>query len=196
MSAEIERDWGRPVPAAYFDEMKGLVAEAYRTELRAVPGVAEVLGRLRIPICVASSGAPGKLRLGLEAAGLLRPFGTDLVSTSPVAQGKPAPDIFIYAAGWMRTPIPDCLEIEDSIPGVRAARAAGLRVFGFTGGSHCPPTTPIACSNRAPSGSSGGSASSKPCCPPRSRPPAPGRGDGPGFRPLGEAGGLPVPTGG
>ena len=88
---------------------------------------------------MASSSAPEKLRLGLETAGLLGPFGGNLVSVSYVARGKPAPDVFIYAAGWMRTPIADCLVVEDSIPGVTAARAAGLRVVGFAGGSHCPP---------------------------------------------------------
>ena len=56
-----------------------------------------------------------------------------------MAHGKPAPDVFICAAGWMRIPIPGCLVIEDSVPGVRAARAAGMRVFGFTGGGHCSP---------------------------------------------------------
>ena len=138
MIEEIERDWGRWVPPEYFEEMKARVAEAYRTELRSVPGVVETLDRVRVPICVASSSAPEKLRLGLETAGLLRPFGGNLVSVSYVARGKPAPDVFLYAAGWMRTPIADGLVVEDSIPGVTAARAAGLRVVGFCGGSHCP----------------------------------------------------------
>ena len=139
MIVEIERDWGRPVPAEYFAEMRSLVEEAYRTELQAVAGVDAALGRLKVPFCVASSSAPEKLRLGLEAAGLLHRFGDHLVSATYVHRGKPAPDVFIYAAGWMRTPIADCVVVEDSIPGVRAARAAGLRVVGFTGGSHCPP---------------------------------------------------------
>ncbi len=139
MIAEIERDWGRSVPPEYFAEMKELVVEAYRTELRAVSGVAEVLDWLKIPICVASSSAPEELRLGLETVGLLPRFGSNLISAIYVAHGKPAPDVFIYAAGWMRTPIAECVVVEDSLPGVRAARAAGLRVFGFTGGSHCPP---------------------------------------------------------
>jgi HAD superfamily hydrolase (TIGR01509 family) len=139
MIAEIERDWGRPVPPEYFVEIRKSIAHAYATELRAVRGVAEVLERIRIPICVASSSYPEKLKLGLETVGLYRRFAPNLISATFVAHGKPAPDVFIYAAGWMRTPIPDCIAIEDSIPGVRSARAAGLRVFGFTGGSHCPP---------------------------------------------------------
>ena len=63
----------------------------------------------------------------------------DLISAYVVAHGKPAPDVFIYAAGWMRTPVADCLVIEDSTHGVHAARSAGMRVFGFPGGQHCGP---------------------------------------------------------
>jgi HAD superfamily hydrolase (TIGR01509 family) len=139
MIAELERDWGRPVPSEYFDQMKASVAAAYATELRAVNGVADVLARIKLPVCVASSSEPHKLRLGLESVGLYERFAPNLVSASYVARGKPAPDVFLYAAGWMRTPVPDCLVIEDSTAGVRAARSAGLRVFGFTGASHCAP---------------------------------------------------------
>jgi beta-phosphoglucomutase-like phosphatase (HAD superfamily) len=77
--------------------------------------------------------------MGLEATGLLARFGENVVSAASVARGKPAPDVFLYAAGWMRAQIEDCVVIEDSVPGVRAARAAGIRTFGFTGGGHCSP---------------------------------------------------------
>ena len=139
MIADIEQDWGRSVPAEYFPRIKSRVAEAYASELRPVAGIAETLARIRAPVCVASSSAPQKLRLGLEATRLHSWFGENIVSASYVAQGKPAPDVFIYAAGWMRTQIEHCVVIEDSIPGVEAARKAGIRTFGFVGGSHCPP---------------------------------------------------------
>jgi HAD superfamily hydrolase (TIGR01509 family) len=139
MIADIEQDWGRSVPDEYFLRIKARVAEAYASELRPVSGIAETLTRIRASICVASSSAPQKLRLGLEATGLHSRFGENIVSASYVAQGKPAPDVFIYAAGWMRAQIEHCVVIEDSIPGVEAARKAGIRTFGFVGGSHCPP---------------------------------------------------------
>jgi HAD superfamily hydrolase (TIGR01509 family) len=139
MIAEIERDWGRPVPPEYFDAIRARTAEAYATELRAVPHAAETLRRIKVPVCVASSSYPEKLRLGLESVGLYDRFAPNLVSATYVARGKPAPDVFVYAAGWMRTPIAECLVVEDSLPGVRAAKAAGLRVVGFTGGAHCGP---------------------------------------------------------
>jgi HAD superfamily hydrolase (TIGR01509 family) len=137
MIDHIEQDWGQALPREYFSRIRQRIGEAYAQELRAMPNAAETLNRIRLPLCVASSSYPEKLRLGLERTGLAGCFGADIISASYVAHGKPAPDVFIYAAGWMRTPIPNCLVVEDSIPGVRAARSAGMRVFGFTGGSHC-----------------------------------------------------------
>jgi HAD superfamily hydrolase (TIGR01509 family) len=141
--AHIEQQWARAVPPEYFSAMKRRIQHAFRHELRAVPYVDEVLRRVRIPMCVASSSNPEKLRMGLEATGLFSHFAREgsatpaVISAAWVTHGKPAPDVFIYAAGWMRTPVENCLVLEDSVPGVRAARAAGMRVFGFTGGAHC-----------------------------------------------------------
>lgn len=137
MIAEIERDWGRPVPPAYFDRIRSRIAAAYKGELDAIPGVADTLDLIGCAICVASSSYPEKLQLGLGATGLLDQFGGNVISASRVARGKPAPDVFLYAAGWMRTPVAHCLVVEDSVPGVLAAKAAGMRAIGFTGGRHC-----------------------------------------------------------
>ncbi len=137
--AEVEAEWGQPVPRAYFTAMKERVSVAFRSELQAVAGVAEMLTRLRLPKCVASSSAPAKLEQGLRYVGLFDFFAPNVMSAQLVGRGKPAPDVFIFAAGWMRTPVHRCVVIEDSEPGVRAARAAGMRVLGFTGGSHCVP---------------------------------------------------------
>ena len=139
MMAEITSDWGRPAPSEYYDRLRRRIEESYRTELRAMPGVLETLRALRIPACVASSSYPAKLRLGLEATGLHRSLAPNVISASLVAHGKPAPDVFIYAAGWMRAAVPDCVVIEDSVHGVRAAVAAGMSVIGFAGGAHCGP---------------------------------------------------------
>ncbi len=137
MVAEIGRDWGRPVPPAYFTRIRSRIIEAYAGELAVIPEVADTLDALECASCVASSSYPEKLQLGLRATGLLDQFGGNVVSASRVANGKPAPDVFVYAAGWMRTPVASCLVVEDSVPGVRAARAAGMRAVGFTGGAHC-----------------------------------------------------------
>lgn len=139
MIAEIEHDWGRPVPPAYYTQIRSRIAHCYATELQPVEEVAATLARITCPICVASSSYPEKLLKGLRVTGLLDRFGGDVVSATRVAHGKPAPDVFIYAAGFMRTAVDRCLVVEDSVPGVRAARAAGMRVLGFVGGRHCAP---------------------------------------------------------
>jgi HAD superfamily hydrolase (TIGR01509 family) len=139
MMAELERDYGGPLPESFLPRTRTRTAECYATELRAVANVGEVLQRLRVPFCVASSSGPPKLRMGLSVTGLDVHFGENVISAASVVRGKPSPDVFLYAAGWMRAAIPNCVVIEDSVPGVTAARAAGIRTFGFTGGSHCPP---------------------------------------------------------
>ncbi len=139
MVADIEAHWGRCLPDSFFSECKRRTAEAYRTELRAIPGVGQVVDAIDIPVCVASSAYPEKLRLGLQSTGLYEKFAPNLISASYVARGKPDPDVFTYAAGWMRRSVSECVVIEDSIPGVKAGKRAGMRVIGFTGGSHCPP---------------------------------------------------------
>jgi HAD superfamily hydrolase (TIGR01509 family) len=140
MIADIERDWGRPVPISFFERIRMRIDEAYATELRIMPGIADVMDRVRIDTCVASSSYPAKLALGLRTVGLYDRFVPNAISAYYVTHGKPAPDVFIYAAGWMKTQVADCLVIEDSVPGVQAAVSAGMRVFGFAGGSHCRPS--------------------------------------------------------
>ena len=88
---------------------------------------------------MASSSFPAKLQLGLEAVGLDELFLPNVISGTLVAHGKPEPDVFLFAAGWMRTSPMRCMVVEDSVPGVRAAVRAGIPVVGFTGGTHCGP---------------------------------------------------------
>ena len=100
--AEVRDDWGQPVPEAYFARMKERVTVAFSSELQAIAGVAEMLGALQLPKCVASSSAMPKLEQGLRHVGLLHLFAPNVVSAQLVAHGKPAPDGFIFAAGVMR----------------------------------------------------------------------------------------------
>ena len=137
MRSEIEQQWGRPLPDSYREGVNARTVAAYSKELRIMPGLLEALRDISLPVCVASSSFPEKLRLGLETVGLYERFLPNVVSGTLVAQGKPAPDVFIFAAGWMKTSPMRCAVVEDSVAGVTAAVAAGTRVLGFTGGSHC-----------------------------------------------------------
>lgn len=118
------------------ERMRLRLFEAYRRELRPIPGVVEVLDALAGRYCVASSSQPERLRFSLEVTGLLPRFAPHLFSAVMVAQGKPAPDLFLYVAEQMGVRPDDCLVIEDSPAGIEAAHRAGMRAFAFTGGGH------------------------------------------------------------
>jgi len=68
--------------------------------------------------------------------GLASLFGERLYTAQMVERGKPAPDLFLYAAAQMHAEPERTLVIEDSVSGVTAAKAAGMAVWGFVGGSH------------------------------------------------------------
>jgi HAD superfamily hydrolase (TIGR01509 family) len=125
-------------PRRYADRLQ----DTFRQELRVLPGVHETLAALRqrgIEYCVASSSTPPKLEAALKLVGLWEAFAPNVFSTAQVAHGKPAPDVFLFAARQMRTAIPECVVVEDSVPGVRAARAARMRAVGYIGASHNGP---------------------------------------------------------
>lgn len=132
----IERDYAVRAPEGFVAAVKAETLEAFDTRLQAVAGVAEAVRGLGLPYCVASSSDPVRLRHALGLTGLLPLFEGRLFSSTMVARGKPAPDLFLHAAAQMGAAPKDCLVVEDSVPGVTAARAAGMRVIGFTGGGH------------------------------------------------------------
>jgi HAD superfamily hydrolase (TIGR01509 family) len=101
--------------------------------------VTDVLDALTCKTCVASSGRPDRLRHALSLVGLYDRFSPNIFSAVEVAHGKPAPDLFLHAAERMGVPPGRCVVIEDSLPGVTAAVAAGMTVIGFVGASHCRP---------------------------------------------------------
>ena len=138
--AEVEAELDRALPSGHEERVEWLVAEAFDHELEPIPGIHEALGNIDLPICVASSGRAERIRRSLLLTGLYERFATNIFSAHMVACNKPAPDLFLCAAQGMGVAPVGCLVIEDSIAGVQAGRAAGMRVFGFTGGSHCAPS--------------------------------------------------------
>lgn len=130
VQAELQR-----LPPDYWNTVEEKIRDAYKAELRPFPGAVELLQELPQPRCVASNSDPRSLAYKLQLTGLDR-FFPHAFSGEEVAQGKPAPDLFLHALaklGWTRE---RALVIEDSIAGVTAARAAGLRVWGYLGGGH------------------------------------------------------------
>jgi HAD superfamily hydrolase (TIGR01509 family) len=135
----IEREWGCALPTSYAERVGLMIEVGFHQSLTPIEGVGEALDSLTLPICVASSSSLEQIRQKLEITGLLGRFGEHLFSATMVARGKPAPDLFLYAAQHLTT-VPDrCLVIEDSPAGIDAALAAGMTAIGFSGGSHCGP---------------------------------------------------------
>lgn len=130
------------LPEGFARQYADRLQHTFRTELRALPHVRETLKALRergLEVCVASSSTPPKLEAALKLVGLWDEFAPNVFSTAQVAKGKPAPDVFLFAARQMRAAVLDCVVVEDSVPGVRAARAARMRAVGFVGASHNGP---------------------------------------------------------
>jgi HAD superfamily hydrolase (TIGR01509 family) len=135
----IETEIGRKLPDDFEAQMKQAALQRYADELGTIPYVGEAICAITLPKCVASSGTPEKIRHGLTCAGLFDLLAPNIFSATQVQRGKPAPDLFLFAAGQMQASPARCLVIEDSVPGITGARAAGMTVLGFHGGSHCRP---------------------------------------------------------
>jgi HAD superfamily hydrolase (TIGR01509 family) len=127
---------GAPLPATFEASYRGALIARFARELTAMPGIVEVLDALAIPYCAATSSAPERVRESLRIAGLTGHFGDRVYTVSMVARVKPAPDLFLLAAQRMGVDPAQCLVVEDSPLGIAAARAAGMKVWLFTGGGH------------------------------------------------------------
>ncbi|MFF8975147.1 HAD family hydrolase [Streptomyces sp. NPDC014995] len=127
---------GQRLPEDFDDVFHARVFAAFEQELVAVAGVAGVLEKLAadgVPYCVASSGSHERIRVGHRTTGLDRWFDEERIfSSQDVGRGKPAPDLFLYAAERMGVVPERCVVVEDSPLGVQAAVAAGMDVYGFT----------------------------------------------------------------
>ncbi|MFC4503877.1 MULTISPECIES: HAD family hydrolase [Streptomyces] len=132
----VEERTGERLPADFDDVFHGRVFAAFERELKPVAGVGDVLAKLAedgVPYCVASSGSHERIRVGHRTTGLDRWFEeARIFSSQDVGKGKPAPDLFLYAAERMGVAPGRCAVVEDSPLGVQAAVAAGMDVYGFT----------------------------------------------------------------
>ncbi|MBV9251432.1 MAG: HAD family hydrolase [Acetobacteraceae bacterium] len=137
MLADLEQRYGRAMPPGFAAALHERTLAAFDRELNAVPGVEAALAAINCRSCVASSSAPDRIRRSLSKAVLLHWLEPHIFSATQVEHGKPAPDLFLFAADKMGVLVDRTVVIEDSEAGVQAAIAAGMRAFGFTGGSHC-----------------------------------------------------------
>jgi HAD superfamily hydrolase (TIGR01509 family) len=127
---------GHAIPERFTTELRAGVRAAFRSSLCPIEGVSSVLEGLQIPHCVASSSDVDRVSFSLSLTGLAPHFDRRLYTSQMVERGKPAPDLFLYAAERMQADPRRTLVIEDSVSGVTAGKAAGMTVWGFVGGSH------------------------------------------------------------
>jgi HAD superfamily hydrolase (TIGR01509 family) len=138
MVARLEAEHERTLPADFGSRIDSDLFAKFETDLKPIEGVRDAILSLPYPRCVASSSTPERIALSLRITGLSDLFD-HVFSSTQVARGKPAPDLFLFAAKNMNANPQDCVVIEDSTAGVQGALAAGMRVIGFTGGAHCGP---------------------------------------------------------
>jgi HAD superfamily hydrolase (TIGR01509 family) len=133
----VEAETGRELPEDFEAQMKAAALACYADELKPIAHITDAVQAISLPKCVASSGTPEKIHHGLSCANLYGLLAPNIFSATQVKHGKPAADLFLFAAEQMKAQPEQCLVIEDSVAGVTGARAAGMTVLGFHGGSHC-----------------------------------------------------------
>jgi HAD superfamily hydrolase (TIGR01509 family) len=136
VQAEVMAEAGATFPPGWPETIRARTIETFQRErIAAVPGIHDVVSAHRLagrPYCVASSGRIQKMQASLGSSGLLPMFDDVLFSATMVKHSKPAPDLFLHAAEAMGHAPEHCVVVEDSLPGVQAAVAAGMRVCAYT----------------------------------------------------------------
>ncbi|KIZ52275.1 HAD family hydrolase [Pseudomonas oryzihabitans] len=138
--ALVEQRFGITLPPALFSDLRTQAETLISTSVEAIPGVKRALESIDLPLAVASNSLRHSVESSVRRADLVERVAGHIFSADMVAQPKPAPDVYLLAAKTMGVAPERCLVIEDSATGVRAALAAGMRVIGFTGASHIPPS--------------------------------------------------------
>jgi HAD superfamily hydrolase (TIGR01509 family) len=134
VQAAVEAEIGGPLGADWPERVRRETEAAFDRGVKPIAGIEAAIAAVKgagLPYCVASSGKFSKMRKSLGTARLLSHFEHVLFSAEQVQRGKPSPDLFLYAAERMRADPAQCVVIEDSVPGVQAGLAAGMRVLAF-----------------------------------------------------------------
>jgi HAD superfamily hydrolase (TIGR01509 family) len=136
VEAYYARAAGHPLPTEFRATYRERLLALFASSLQPVPAIENVLANLPIPYCLASSSDDERLATTLAVSGLRKYFGERVFNAAMVKRGKPAPDLFLLAAARMGADPHRTLVVEDTVPGIAAAKAAGMTAWGFVGGSH------------------------------------------------------------
>lgn len=129
--AYIEERIDIPLPDDFEPVYRKKTYEAFKNEIQPIKGVHELLDRITVPFCVASSGPVKKIKLNLTTTNLIDKFNDNIISSFEIGSWKPEPGIFLHAAEKMGFKPSECVVIEDSIYGVTAAKVGGFDVFAY-----------------------------------------------------------------
>ena len=136
----IETALGRPVPDGWVEAWHAAAHETLRRHgVPPIPGIFAALDALdtaQVPYCVASSGEMAKMDITLGSSGLMPRVAGRIYNSAMVKNGKPAPDLFLHAAKSMGAAPGDCIVVEDSVAGVTAGVAAGMRVMAYAAAAY------------------------------------------------------------
>ncbi len=136
VAQDIRGHLGVELPGSFENEYRASLLSEFELGLEKTNGLDDMLGQLRPRACVATSSSPQRVKRSLELGGLDSIFADSVFTASEVANGKPAPDLFLHTARSMAVAPANCLIVEDSLPGIRAAIAAEMAVVRYVGASH------------------------------------------------------------
>ncbi len=138
---QVEREASIPISASLLDKSEKLLDLRLEQDVQAISGVEAAISRLKLKRCICSNSSTARLDMMLGKVGLKPLFAPHIFSAKDLGPDrvKPKPDIFLYGAKQMGVSTDRVVVVEDSVHGVHAARAAGMRVIGFTGASHTYP---------------------------------------------------------
>lgn len=136
VAEDIRQSFNVDLPPDFEPTYRAELLAAFEHDLHPTAGIVPVLKALDLPSCVATSSSPERVARSLALTRLDRFFGGRVFTASEVKNGKPAPDLFLHAARSIGIDPQHCLVIEDSLPGIEAAQAAGMKVLRYTGGVH------------------------------------------------------------
>jgi HAD superfamily hydrolase (TIGR01509 family) len=142
-TARVEERFGKSFPADFQMKYRSRLLSRMRGNLKSMPGVENVLKAMKVPYCLATGSSPPRLQVSMEESKLGHFFRGKSYTASLVKNGKPAPDLPLYAAAAMCAKPEETLVIEDSEAGLRAALAANMQTWHFIGGSHCKDASPL-----------------------------------------------------
>lgn len=136
VAEKIKRLLSISLPDDFEHQYREQLLIAFEHDLTVTQGVKDVLARLDVPCCIATSSSLARTTKALSVVGLTDVFAGRVFTASDVKHGKPAPDLFLHAANCMGVAPEHCLVIEDSFFGVSAAVAAKMPVIHYVGGGH------------------------------------------------------------